>query len=243
MSIIGKRFGKLIVLEETNERKNNQKIYKCKCDCGNITYVRKGNLREGGTQSCGCTKGVKRRGNKYNHPRLYSTWCQMKQRCYNKNRPQYKDWGGRGIQVCDEWLNDFMSFYNWAIENGYKEGLTIDRIDVDGNYEPSNCRWITLKEQANNKRTNVYLTFNGKTQTMTQWADELGVSHKTIARKRDLGHYFIIACLSRFFNLKWISKTFNIDMNDMLEKYRKERAKYTDEEIESMMQEVYYNVR
>lgn len=114
--------------------------------------------------------------------------------------------------------------------------IVLEETDVNGSYEPSNCRCTTRKQQANN----VLLTYNGKTQTMTQWAEELGVDNKTITRKRDLGHYFIIACLSRFFNIKLICKTFNVDMNNLLDKYREERARYTDKEIESMLKEVYY---
>ena len=105
--------------------------------------------------------------------RIYHTYKHMKQRCYNKNCKDYIDYGKRGITICDEWLNDFMAFYNWAYEHGYQDNLTIDRINVNGNYEPSNCRWADMKIQANNMRKNVYLTYNGKTQTMSQWADEL----------------------------------------------------------------------
>lgn len=242
MNIIGKRFGKLIVLEEIDERKHGSKVYKCQCDCGNITHVARTNLRaKNGTKSCGCTHKISHnKTHGKTGTRLYRIWVNMKTRCYNKNRLQYNDWGGRGIGVCNEWKDDFMAFYKWAYDNGYNDSLSIDRIDVDGDYEPSNCRWATRKQQANNTRNNVLLTYNGKTQTMTQWAEELGVDNKTITRKRDLGHYFIIACLSRFFNIKWICKTFNVDMNNLLEKYHEERARYTDKEIESMLQEVYY---
>lgn len=112
--------------------------------------------------------------------RIYNIWIRMKVRCYNKNYDRYKDHGGRGIVMCDEWKHDFMTFYNWAMDNGYKEGLTIDRIDNDGNYEPNNCRWSTPKQQCNNRRTNIYLTYEGKTQTIAQWAEELGVKDSTM---------------------------------------------------------------
>lgn len=114
------------------------------------------------------------------HTRLYSILDKIKQRCYNKNHTAYKNYGGRGVKVCNEWLNDFMTFYDWSMNHGYKDTLTIDRIDVNGNYEPDNCRWVDRKTQANNRRNNVYLTYNGKTQTMKEWSRELGVKYKTI---------------------------------------------------------------
>lgn len=102
------------------------------------------------------------------HP-LYVSWRSMRQRCLNKNNTAYHNYGGRGITICDEWLNDFVSFYEWALSNGYKKGYTIDRINNDGNYEPSNCRWITVKEQSYNRRTNRYLTVYGITKTLEEW--------------------------------------------------------------------------
>lgn len=108
--------------------------------------------------------------------RLYSTWTGMKTRCTNKNCAKYKNYGGRGIKICDEWLNNFQSFYDWAMENGYRDDLSIDRINNDGNYEPSNCRWIKMEEQASNKTTNHLIAYNGKTDTISGWARELGVS-------------------------------------------------------------------
>lgn len=242
VDVIGKKFGKLLVLEECKERdKNGGKIYKCKCDCGNISYVRRGNLiAKNGTKSCGCSHVGHSKHGKTN-TRLYNIWLGMKNRCCNPNSTSYKNWGGRGILVCKEWKESFETFYDWAINNGYRDNLSIDRIDNDGNYEPSNCRWATRKEQANNTRNNVYLTYNGKTQTMTQWADEFGVSHETIRRKRDLGRWFIVTCLSRCFSIKQICKIFNVDVNDLLDKYHEERSKYSDEEVEKILDEVYYN--
>lgn len=116
--------------------------------------------------------------------RMYRIWDAMKQRCYNKNHPVYKDYGGRGIQICPEWRTDFMSFYNWATQNGYQEDLTIDRIDNDGDYEPSNCRWATLQEQENNRRTTVFVELDGEKMSLKQWAEKTGVRYQTVLRKR-----------------------------------------------------------
>lgn len=119
--------------------------------------------------------------------KLYDVYCTMKKRCYNKHNHKYYDYGDRGIKICDEWLNNFMTFYNWAMNNGYQEGLSIDRIDVNGNYEPSNCRWATCKTQQNNRRNNVLLTYNNKIQTLKQWADELGMKYITIYKRYTYG--------------------------------------------------------
>lgn len=125
--------------------------------------------------------------------RLYRKYVGMKTRCYCNNEQYYKDYGGRGIKVCDEWLGKygFTNFAKWAFENGYSEEkgdngktiLTLDRIDVNGDYTPSNCRWVTNQEQQNNKRDNVFLEFNGKKQTMMQWARELGVGFRMIENR------------------------------------------------------------
>lgn len=179
INLIGKKIGKLTVLEECKERKRNYKVYKCICDCGNIHYVVSSDLIGNRITSCGCNEGNFKHGLCYS--RLYSVYNNMKTRCYNKHNTNYKYYGGRGITICKEWLDDFMVFYNWAMSNGYSDNLTIDRIDVDGNYEPNNCRWITKHDQLYNTRRNVYLTYNGKTQTMKEWAEELGINIATIS--------------------------------------------------------------
>lgn len=112
------------------------------------------------------------------HP-LYGVWANMKTRCENPNDKHYSRWGGRGIRVCEEW-HDFKRFYDWAISNGYSEGLTIDRIDNNGNYEPSNCRWVTVLEQNQNKRNVILLTHNGETKTCAEWSRMFGLSKNTV---------------------------------------------------------------
>lgn len=118
--------------------------------------------------------------------KIHNSWRGMRERCINKNHNHYKSYGGRGITVCDEWNdidNGFINFYNWAMNNGYEEGLTIERIDVNGNYEPSNCKWVTNTEQANNKRNTIYLKYNNKTQSLLDWCKELNLNY-TLVRSR-----------------------------------------------------------
>ena len=120
----------------------------------------------------------------------------MKARCYNPDDKRYDDWGGRGIQICNEWLNDPELFVRWSIENGYQEGLTIDRVDNDGNYCPENCRWVTVQENNQNRRSNRNFTYNGKTQNLQQWCDEYNVSRSMVNKRLDLGWDFEKALLT-----------------------------------------------
>lgn len=192
MDLKGQKFGHLTVINLLSERaKNGMKIYKCLCNCGNYINVRYGNLTSGNTKSCGCFNSdcSSKRNSKHHktRTRLYKIYYNMKTRCYNKNASRYSDWGGRGIAVCEEWLNDFMSFYNWAMNNGYNDTLTIDRIDNNKGYSPSNCRWVTNQEQSNNRRSNINITYNGKTKTIKQWAEELGINYNTLRMRHFRG--------------------------------------------------------
>lgn len=155
-NLSGKRFGKLVVVSESEERRNGRVMWNCLCDCGNSCVVRSCHLISGHTKSCGCFSSEKttemNTTHGSTHSRLYSIWKSMKTRCNNPKSKAYNYYGGRGIHICDLWQNDFSAFKEWALENGYSDELTIDRKNPDGNYEPQNCRWTTWHEQRMNQR-------------------------------------------------------------------------------------------
>lgn len=152
--LTGNIYGKLIVTNFAY-RKRSGKNYKyywaCQCNCGGVCTVESNNLKSGITKSCGCYREDFRKKHNLTRTRLYRIYRHIKERCFNPNSKSYKYYGSCGIVMCNEWKNDFMNFYNWAMSNGYDDKLSIDRIDVNGNYEPSNCRWVTMKEQCKNR--------------------------------------------------------------------------------------------
>lgn len=181
---VGDVFGNWTVLEILPKTRNYHKMFKCQCKCGTIKEIDGFNIIKGKTTSCGCIRKEVSKQRMTIHGQtntpLHNVWCGIRERCYNSNCHAYKDYGGRGITMCQEWKDDFMTFYTWAINNGYEYTLTIDRIDVNGNYEPSNCRWADKKIQANNKRNNIIITYNNKTQSLKLWCEELNLDYDMI---------------------------------------------------------------
>lgn len=175
----GQQFGRLTALYRLHNTKGRTK-WLCVCECGNLVEVKENNLLQGGSKSCGCSrKHINIKHGKTN-TRLFITWQNIKNRCYNNCNNEYKNYGARGIAVCNEWVHDFMAFYNWAMNNGYDDNLTIDRINENGNYEPNNCRWVTMKQQQRNKRSNHTITINGETHCLSEWCDILGLNYSTV---------------------------------------------------------------
>lgn len=181
--LVGMRRGRFVVLPEA-ETRNGIRYYKCLCDCGNIFYISSSHIHNKNVVSCGCRRrevGKETGTHHMTDTRIYSIWEKMKARCTNSNLPGFNNYGGRGIKVCQEWMDSFEAFYEWAMANGYDDSLSIDRIDVNGNYCPENCRWVTQKVQANNTRTNVYVEYNGERLTLHEIYDKYsknGVSYK-----------------------------------------------------------------
>ncbi len=183
--IAGQQFGRLTANRIVGRNNRYQTLWECSCSCGNKVIVYLGHLRNGHTKSCGCLKHENvwniGAGSQHfkNHPD-YRLWVELRQRCNNPNIDAYKWYGARGISVCKRWS----SFDNFLADMGNRPaGMSLDRIDVNGNYEPSNCRWATRSEQANNRRDCRYITYKGKTQTIAQWARQVGISHSSMDKR------------------------------------------------------------
>lgn len=188
----GKRIGKLTVIQYA-ETRNKQAYWLCKCDCGNKIIARGNHLRNGNVKSCGCLRIEENKIRaKHNLSRsdLYNTYHSMRKRCYLKTNASYSRYGGRGIKMCDEWLNSetgFESFYVWALSSGYKKGKSIERIDVNKNYCPENCTWADAKQQANNLTTTPHITYNNETHTPSEWQEICGIPRQTILSRYKKG--------------------------------------------------------
>lgn len=194
IDMAGKKIGKLTVLDRVGSW-GSQVWWRCSCECGNEKIISGASLRRGKTQSCGCVYRASRRDiarksiAKIKHgdsfTRLYFVWNDMKSRCYNPNDISFPNYGGRGINVCNDWRESYISFKAWAIENGYREDsrrgeCTLDRIDPDGNYCPENCRWASAAEQSNNRRSTPRLTIDGETHSPAEWAEITGLPRSLI---------------------------------------------------------------
>ena len=185
--ITGKRYGRLIVVKRWEKLPSGHSKWLCVCDCGKPKIVEDSNLKHSDKISCGCwqkelyIENSKWKGESHSH--LFQVWQSMIKRCKNPKAQNYKYYGGRGITVCDDWSdnkNGYFLFKGWALSNGYIDGLSLERIDVNGNYSPQNCKWIPLKEQAKNRRNCNMITFNGETKNLTEWSRILGIKRYTL---------------------------------------------------------------
>lgn len=186
--LTGKKIGRLTVICRDYSSEHGV-FWKCICECGNYKSLPSNLLNEkSGSKSCGCLRKEFLETHGLSKTKLYKVWDTFNQRCYNPNDRNYKNYGARGINVCDEWRNNFKAFYDWSYTNGYKEEKlesgrnkwTIDRIDVNGDYSPENCRWVTMKEQCNNRRSNNFITIDGQTKTLANWGDKYNLKIGTI---------------------------------------------------------------
>jgi len=204
--LTGMKFGRLTVIGFSHMK--NGSYWHCVCECGEKRIVQGVNLRIGKTKSCGCSLkdrqklaaiGAKIANTKHGESksRLYDIRIGMIQRCCNSNNPEYKYYGGRGITICNEWIESYEAFRKWALENGYTDNLSIDRIDSNGNYEPSNCRWADTKTQSMNKRNTRNVTINGETKHLKEWAKIYGIAITTLYTRMKNGMDEITAITSQ----------------------------------------------
>ena len=177
--LIGQRFGKLVVVKHDDSSTTRHPKWICQCDCGNTKSIHASALISGLTRSCGCL----RRETMDSKTRLHRIWRLMRHRAL-KHTSKSEYHFDRGITMCDEWANDFKTFKEWSLANGYDDSLSIDRIDNNNGYSPDNCRWTTAKVQANNRRNNVYITINGETLSLSLWCDKLGINRKSVSAYR-----------------------------------------------------------
>ena len=186
IDLTGKTFGRLTVISRVVDKNSKATKWLCRCECGNECVVHAGSLRGGHTKSCGClrvkachdvatTHGLSKTS-------LHGVWLNMRRRCLDVRCKSYKSYGGRGIGICEEWL-DFKTFYEWATTHGYSKGLTLERVDVNGDYKPENCTWITKKQQARNKTTSRIIEIDGVSKCLAEWCDEYGIKYLTAYKR------------------------------------------------------------
>lgn len=192
--LTGQRFGKLVAVKCVGRDRHKNALWLCDCDCGRTKVIPSRSLVQGRSKSCGCLEtgefinATERHMHGGSGERLYRVWGGMRNRCYDRHRREYPNYGGRGIKVCDEWLHDYAAFRDWAYSNGYDPSLpgkecSIDRIDVDGDYCPSNCRWVTMKDQSFNKTTTRKVEYKGRLLTLVEASSLYGISPGTISQR------------------------------------------------------------
>lgn len=200
--ITNNKYGKLRAIKKVESRKGRE-YWLFRCDCGNEKVIRKSHVTSGATLSCGCLnkEAITKHGIGNKNNKIYRLWEGIKRRAFNSNYSQYKDYGGRGITMCEEWAENPLCFYNWCIQNGYKEGLEIDRIDNNKGYSPDNCRFTDRFTQSRNKRSNVVIECNGIKKCLMDWAIDKGIKYDTLR--------------SRIFTYKWdIERALNETTNN-----------------------------
>lgn len=199
-NLAGKTFGRLTVIDRSESTKDGRTKWLCECSCGNICAVIGRDLKNGHTRSCGCYR--KEFPNHKTHgligTRVYNAWRGMRERCYNQKNRSYKDYGNRGIQVCEEWRNDAKSFAEYVskLPHCEEKGYTLHRIDNDGDYEPNNVMWADRETQANNKQCNHLLVFNGETHTISEWSVILGIKYSTLSARINVYHWSVEKALT-----------------------------------------------
>lgn len=190
VDLTGERFGRLTVLGRVWRLNNPYTFWLCKCDCGNLRVINGVSLKNGDSKSCGCfsTDSIVKHNTTHglSGSKLYGVWSLMIKRCQNPRSKSFCDYGARGINVCDEWQL-FEPFYEWAVSNGYQEGLEIDRIDNGEGYYPDNCRWVKRIQNANNKRNNRYIEYEGKTHTLSEWSRILNIDYWNLQNRLKRG--------------------------------------------------------
>lgn len=190
--ITGESFGRWTIIEYAGRGKHGEVEYKCRCTCGTEKVLRRSSLTSGNSRSCGCLAREATKARETTHgasdTRLYRIWAGIIQRCCNsRSRYEWEKYGGRGVTMCEEWRNSFEEFAAWALLNGYSDTLTIDRVDVNGDYSQQNCRWSTVYEQSNNKRTSKYITYNGEVGTVREFADRCGLAYSCLYARLKAG--------------------------------------------------------
>lgn len=201
IDLTGQKINRLTVIKRDGSQ-NKKAVWLCKCDCGKEFRVLGSSIISGNTKSCGClhremaqNMGLANKKHGMFGTRIYGIWADMKKRCLDERDRAYKHYGGRGISVCEDWY-DFEKFYEWAKMSGYNDTLTLDRMNVNGNYTPDNCKWTTWKEQQNNRRSSRMITYNGETKTLKQWSDITGIPYSTLCARINTLHWDVEKALT-----------------------------------------------